>query len=92
MSTSAQTVTLPPTLNHDACAQLVGDLNNARGQPLTINAGEVSQLGTLPAQLLIVARRSWGNEGINFEISNPSDGFLKSIRRLGIEDAVTGGV
>lgn len=75
---------LSSCLDSQAAEQLGAALTQKRGEPLTIDAAEVSFLGALALQLLIAARRQWLEDGLSFDIAGVSDEFLDGVRLLGI--------
>ena len=88
MKLGSDSYELPPTLNHDACALLAEALVGGRGQAFTLNAARVHRLGARAAQLIAVAVRSWQADGFEFHVEAPSPGFLGSLGRLGLTDAI----
>lgn len=76
--------TLSSRLDSQAAEQLGAALTQMRGEPLTIDAGQVSFLGTLVLQMLIAARRQWQEDGLSFDFAAVSDEFLDGVKLLGV--------
>lgn len=75
---------LSSCLDSQAAEQLGAALKQKRGEPLTIDAAEVSFLGALVLQMLIAACRQWREDGLSFDIAEVSDEFLDGMRLLGV--------
>lgn len=73
-----------------ATRRLASDLASHRGHSLTLDAAEVTFLGTLSLQLLLAAQRQWLIDGKAFRISNPSATFLEGVALLGGDPAALG--
>jgi len=73
-----------------ATKRLASDLASHRGHSLTLDAAEVTFLGTLSLQVLLAAHRQWRIDGKAFQIANPSAAFLDGVAVLGSDPAALG--
>ncbi|HHX90393.1 MAG TPA: STAS domain-containing protein [Paracoccus sp.] len=73
-----------------ATRRLAADLASQRGHSLTLDAADVTFLGTLPLQLLLAAHRQWRMDGKSFRIADPSAAFLDGTALLGSNPAALG--
>ena len=80
------TVTLGDALDMTAAAPLVKELLGHRGQPISLNAGEVRRLGGQCLQVLLSARATWAADGQTFEIVEPSPEFAEGLAQMGAAD------
>jgi anti-anti-sigma regulatory factor len=83
MSTQAHTVALAGSLDMTAAAPLARDILAGRGQPLVLDASGVRRLGGQCLQVLIAAQAAWAEDGVSFEIAQPSAEFQESLALLG---------
>lgn len=79
------TIRLPKRLDYAAAETLRKDIAAARGSALCLQADEVEFLGGAGAELLLAVRAEWQNNVHSFSVSNPSNGFLEGLDRLGIQ-------
>jgi len=80
----AKTIKLPEKLNTAAAESLFRDLIAARGAPLTLDAGDVVQLGSLCCQVLISARRTWEADDVALTLDNVPQPILEGLEGLGL--------
>jgi chemotaxis protein CheX len=78
------TVHLPEILDIRAASPLTGELLNARGRHLTIDASNVRKLGAQCVQVLLSARATWTADGYSLVVIEPSESFLDSLQTLGV--------
>ena len=81
-----QTVTLGDALDMTAAAPLARELLGHRGQPISLNAGNVRRLGGQCLQVLLSARTTWAADGQAFEIVEPSPEFAEGLSLMGAAD------
>lgn len=89
MTADTATFELPPTVKVDDCQVLRSFLVAAQEQPVTINCANVIRLGGLGAQLLLMGRQMWSSKGLEFTLSDPSDGFTESLSDLGLSNMLS---
>lgn len=80
------TVTLGDALDMTAAAPLVKELLGHRGQPISLNAGNVRRVGGQCLQVLLSARATWAADGQGFEIVEPSPEFAEGLAQMGAAD------
>jgi ABC-type transporter Mla MlaB component len=80
---SASTVQLPPVVDRGAVARLVGELRSAfaGGGAVTVDGGDVVQIGQAGLQLLLSATRTPGG---TLRISRASDELSSAIDLAGL--------
>ncbi len=82
--TQPDCIALPPRLDFAHCTELRLSIEASRGQPLSLDAGQVEFLGGAGAELLLSARAEWQARNLTFQLIEPSDDFLKGMDRLGL--------
>ncbi len=83
----APAVCLAEILDLKAAAPLAGELLSHRGQPVEIDASQVSRLGGQCTQILLSAVATWRADDVPLSIRDPSASFLESLELLGIHPA-----
>ncbi|ABD55760.1 CheX protein [Jannaschia sp. CCS1] len=78
------TYKLPGHLDSAVAAPLASELTDRCGQPICIDAGEVTFVGTLPLQILVAARKQWAEDEQSFQIAPLSQAFVASVEGLGV--------
>jgi chemotaxis protein CheX len=78
------TVYLPEILDIRAASPIAGELSNARGRHLTIDASNVRKVGAQCVQVLLSARATWTADGYSLVVHEPSECFLDALQTLGI--------
>ena len=68
-------ISLAPILNSAAAADLANALLAVRGQPVRVDAGEVTQLGGLCLQVLLSADKTWAADQLPYALSPVSQAF-----------------
>ena len=81
-----RTVTLGDALDMTAAGPLVAELLGHRGQPISLNAGNVRRLGGQCLQVLLSAQATWAADGHPFEIVDPSPEFAEGLALMGATD------
>ena len=76
-------ISLPAVLDLNAASPLRASLLEHRGEPLCIDASQVSRLGGLCLQVLLSAARTWADDGRNFEITPRSAAFDEALTLFG---------
>lgn len=84
MNTAEDFHVLPADMRAEACGELFDLLKVSRGQPITLNASAVERMDTLSAQLFVLAAKTWANDGLSFNILEPSERVLQTMDRLGL--------
>ncbi|MGD2131808.1 MAG: STAS domain-containing protein [Maricaulaceae bacterium] len=77
---------LPPILDLNAAKALRDEFTESRGDPLKIDASEVSKLGGLCLQVLLAAQAAWKADGVEFELERPSSAFTEAARLAGASE------
>jgi chemotaxis protein CheX len=85
LATSTRTLALPQVLDLTAAAPLTENLLSVRGQDVSIDASGVSRLGAQCLQVLLSAIATWKADGARLDFVLPSDDFVETLRRLGID-------
>lgn len=80
---------LPPSLNHDALRDLANFLTANRGESVSLDGENCSQIGAQAAQTLVVAAQTWASERAKFQICDPSGSIADSFAVLGLSDIFT---
>lgn len=81
---------LPPVLDLNAAKALRDEFLERRGDPVKIDASEVSKLGGLCLQVLLAAQVMWKADGAEFDIENPSGAFTEAARLAGASELAPG--
>ncbi len=84
---TAPGVRLAEILDLKAAAPLASELLSHRGQPVEIDASQVSRLGGQCTQILLSAVATWRADEVPLSIRDPSASFLESLELLGIQPA-----
>lgn len=74
---------LPTILDLVAAPGLLEVLTNRRGEPLSMDAGNVQRLGAQCLQVLLAARAAWAADGQSLVLENPSEDFAATLELLG---------
>lgn len=77
---------LPAAMKIDDCQALHAFLDAAQDQPVTIDCRQVTRLGGLAAQLLLIGSRLWTSKGVAFTLSDPSEEFTQCVSDLGLSE------
>lgn len=83
-------VALPPRLDLSTVAETAVRIDAHRGAALRLDAGAVTHLGGLGAQLVLAARRDWQAAGAGLEIAPRSAVFDAAIAAFGLAGALDG--
>ncbi|MDB5652216.1 MAG: hypothetical protein JWL62_3736 [Hyphomicrobiales bacterium] len=84
MSALPCSIRLPAVLDATAAIPLLHELIETRGAELTIDGADVTKLGGQCLQILFSAAKSWGEEGLTFELINPSTQLLEQVQHYGL--------
>lgn len=76
-------VNLSSSLLSSSSIELWDILNAVQSQNIVLNMSKVENLGGQCLEMIIAAERSWKKSGLNFEIVNASDAFLRDVKFLG---------
>ena len=85
-ATEVNKVLLDPVLKSENSIGLWNQINSHKGKNVKIDAAKVERLGGLCLETLVAASLAWKKSGVNFEIINVSDRFLKDVDLLGAKD------
>jgi chemotaxis protein CheX len=75
---------LVAVLDLNEASVLHGQLMNARGNDVTIDASDVQRVGVQCAQVLVAAARTWEEDKKKFVFDKVSDAFRKTMQLIGI--------
>lgn len=78
---------LPERMDHPHCLTLRAQIEEARGAPLDLLAGDVGFFGAAAAELLLAARAEWHGAGLDFAVTSPSDAMQSQLGDLGLSVA-----
>lgn len=81
---------LPVKLNSAGATDLRAEIAARAGADLTLDAGDVAQVGALCLQVLLSARAAWRQAGHAFEITNLSSQVCASMAVLGVAPSEIG--
>ncbi|WP_136635679.1 STAS domain-containing protein [Pseudooceanicola onchidii] len=79
----AETYKLPPKLDLPAAAPLAAELRARLTDDLTLDAGEVTQIGALCTQVIASAALSFAAADHQLTIVNTTDRVIDQLRNLG---------
>lgn len=77
-------VILPATLTSRYASDLLDDLRALRGQPLSLDASSVQQIGALCLQVLLSARETWSADGQPFSMTDVSEEMARRWSLFGL--------
>jgi len=86
-----EVVALRPRLDSAAAVALAGTLKEHSGRDVSLDAAEVSLLGALALQTLVVAAASWRGAGLGFSLVNVPEAIERQIADLGCADLTLDG-
>ena len=84
---SPKKLRLGKVLDLRVAALLQGELLEARGRPLQVDASQVEQIGALCLQVLLAARNTWKADGVALELTASSSEFDEGLALLGANAA-----
>ena len=79
-------IALTARLDSAAAAALARDLGTRLEQDIDLDAGDVTQIGALALQTLVVAAAHWRTAGRTFSVSNIPPAVRDQIADLGVAD------
>lgn len=88
---SAAALRLPAALDLPAARPLAAALLERRGQPITIDASAVGQVGAQCVQVLLSAKRTWEADGVPLSIANCAPRMIEDLKLIGIERTLASG-
>lgn len=74
---------LPSVLDLKAAQSLVADLKDMLGADAMLDASKVTHMGALCLQVLLSARKEWGQSGHSLKIVHASPEFTQAVTLLG---------
>jgi anti-anti-sigma regulatory factor len=90
-SAAAAALRLPASLDLPAARPLAAALLEHRGQPITIDASAVGQIGAQCVQVLLSAKRTWDADGVSLSIVNCAARMIEDLKLIGIERTLVTG-
>lgn len=84
MSQAAQ-LKLAPALDFRAAGALRDQFLAQRGKPIEIDGADVQRIGGQCIQVLVSAQRTWAQDGVAFELANPSPEMLRALGHVGMD-------
>jgi chemotaxis protein CheX len=84
-------LSLPASLDLPAARPLAAALLERRGQPITIDASAVGQIGAQCVQVLLSAKRTWEADGVSLSIVNCALRMIEDLKLIGIERTLVSG-
>ena len=82
---------LPVSLDLPAARPLAAALLERRGQPITIDASAVGQIGAQCVQVLLSAKRTWEADGVSLSIVNCAARMIEDLKLIGIDRTLVTG-
>lgn len=86
---SPRRLALPARMDVTAAEELSEALEHLRGTPVQLDGTGVEQAGGLCLQLLAIAARQWREDGLAFELADPSAPLAEAIALLDLGQALT---
>ena len=78
-------LTLDARLDLSAVRPLAQRIGACDGADLSLDAGGVTHLGALAAQLLVAARQRWASAGLRLEVGPRSPAFDEAVAVMGLD-------
>lgn len=75
---------LPARIDATTAADVYAALIQRAGDPLDLDASEVTGLSTQAIQVLLSAARTWREAGIPLSITAPSEAFIEHLKMVGL--------
>lgn len=75
---------LPARLDLPSAKPLAEDILAHKGEDLTLEAGNVTHLGTPGLQVLLAAVRSWKSDDRQLSLSNPTEALSDQLATMGL--------
>lgn len=63
---------------------LIPFLSGARNTPVTVSARDVQRIDAYRLQILLVAEKQWGADGVPFDLTDMAPNFREGLERLGL--------
>lgn len=82
---SGKTLNLASTLDLNEASALRDKLLSLRGSAVSIDASAVERVGTLGAQVLMSAAKTWDQDKLAFNFTKVSDAFQKTMQLIGVD-------
>jgi chemotaxis protein CheX len=82
---SGKTLNLAATLDLNEASALRDKLLSLRGSAVSIDASAVERVGTLGAQVLMAAAKTWDQDKLAFTFTKVSDAFQKTMQLIGVD-------
>ncbi len=81
-------VILPPVMTSRFAAQLLGDLQAMRGQPISLDSSSVQKIGALCLQVLLSGHKTWTADGLPFGMTGVSEQMASRCKLFGLPVSV----
>lgn len=65
---------------------LLGFLQSAQGQPVSLSVADVDRIDSFRLRTLLSAQAHWASQGLGFSLIDASPEFLSGLQRLGIPE------
>ncbi|ADO42903.1 STAS domain-containing protein [Ketogulonicigenium vulgare] len=78
-------IALPETIDRSAARALADHILQHRGGPVQLDAGAVTRIGGLGAEVLLAAQRQWQVDGQDLQIINWTPAGIAALALLGAE-------
>ncbi|MEM8537766.1 MAG: STAS domain-containing protein [Pseudomonadota bacterium] len=85
MTEETATFYLAPAMRLEQCEAFDAFLRASRADAVTVDCANVSRLGGMAAQQIVMAQKIWAAAGHEFALINVSDGMQKSLSTLGLD-------
>jgi chemotaxis protein CheX len=78
-------IKLAAVLDLNEATALRGKLMKLRGSNVAVDASHVERIGTLCAQVLMAAAKTWDEDKLTFTFSKVSEAFQKTMQLIGVD-------
>lgn len=88
MTTLEEIQVLPADMRASACGVIFDVLKANRGQSIIFDGSAVTKMDAVAAQLFVMAAKSWGHDGQDFQIAPASETIFNTMDCLGLSNLV----
>ncbi|QFY59048.1 STAS domain-containing protein [Rhizobium grahamii] len=82
---NGKTLNLSAIIDLNEASSMRDKFLSLRGSDLSIDASAVERVGTLGAQVLMAAAKTWDQDNLAFTFSKASDAFQKTMQLIGVD-------
>ncbi|KRB58947.1 chemotaxis protein CheX [Rhizobium sp. Root708] len=82
---NGKTLNLSAIIDLNEASSMRDKFLSLRGSALSIDASAVERVGTLGAQVLMAAAKTWDQDKLAFTFSKASDAFQKTMQLIGVD-------